>query len=225
MAGVLTNRPGHSQAWRLRPVHGVDRAKVKASDVLFFWACQRRSRSCASVKGRRGKPGDLAPACRGVPIPRRPCHSPYAPAWEAAPVAERVGPQLSRLLALRRQPPRMWMWIRSERICRPAPPVVQERRERAARRLCGGRRGRASENGMDRARLTTAGQRSPSSNMVLRREAICATARGPACFPRPKVCRCLRLQTTPLTPPSGGPRAPAAMLDESCAATFCSFLV
>jgi hypothetical protein len=42
---------------------------------LGFWACSWRSRSCASVKGRRGKPGPRPRRVGSYPIPRRPHYS------------------------------------------------------------------------------------------------------------------------------------------------------
>jgi hypothetical protein len=86
VAGVLTNRPGHSQAWRLRPVHGVDRghdralrlAVAKANGVLFFGLACGALGPALSV-GRRGKPGPAARACRELPYPAPPSQQPISP--------------------------------------------------------------------------------------------------------------------------------------------------
>jgi hypothetical protein len=63
-------RSGRQQHVSLRHL-----AAARRAGRLGFWACSWRSRSCASVKDRRGKPGPRPRRVGSYPIPRRPHHS------------------------------------------------------------------------------------------------------------------------------------------------------
>ena len=86
-ADILTTKMVWDSAWR-RP------RRVRR---LGFWACSWRSRSCASVKGRRGKPGPQLRRVGNYPIPR-PRYSRCPAPWETG-AGESARAQLSRLPA------------------------------------------------------------------------------------------------------------------------------